>query len=50
MDPNRHLGDPGLRVDPLVLEINGQTDTYVGVSITCPTAPTLLEGRPFRLG
>ena len=50
MDPDPHQDHPGLRADLLVFGIDGQPDTYVDVAITCPTAPSFLEGTQARRG
>ncbi|MEO1573318.1 MAG: hypothetical protein AAFU51_18980, partial [Bacteroidota bacterium] len=50
MDLDPYQYHPGLRVDLLVSEIDGQPDTYVDVAITCPTAPTFFEGTQTRRG
>lgn len=47
---NPNQANPGLRADLLFFWIAGHPDTSMDVAISCPAAPTFLEGSQVRCG
>lgn len=50
LDLNPQEGNPGLKADPLVNWIEGQSSTFVDVAVIWPTSPTFLAGTQLRRG
>lgn len=50
IEPNPSQSKPGLCADLLVCGIDGHSDIYVDVAITCPSAPTYIESFQVRRG